>query len=42
MSRTMNATVSLGKDYLENLHSIRNGEERPIVKKLFAVSHHKD
>ena len=31
----MNAAVFLGKDYSDNLHSIRNTDEMPTVKKLF-------
>ena len=31
-------TFFLEKDYLENLHSIRNPKEKPTVKKLFEVS----
>ena len=38
MSSTMNAAVFLRKDYLNNVHSIKNAQEKPTVKKLFEVS----
>ena len=34
----MSAAVFHGRDYSENLHSIRNTDEKPTVKKLFDVS----
>ena len=38
MSSTRNAAVFLGRDFSNNLHSIRNTDERPTVKKLFEYS----
>ena len=34
----MSAAVFHGRDYSENLHSIKNTDEKPTVKKLFDVS----
>ena len=38
MSSTMNAAVFLGRDYSENLQSVRSTNEKPTEKKLFEVT----
>ena len=38
MTSSMQAAIFLGKDYFENLHSVRNTDKRPIVQSLFEVT----
>ena len=35
MTSSVHATIFLGKDYSDNLHSIRNTGQKPTVQKLF-------
>ena len=35
MTSSLHATISLGTEYSENLHTIRNIGQKPIVQKLF-------
>ena len=42
MSSTMNAADFLGRDYSENLQSVRSTDVKPIVKKLFEVTQRLD
>ena len=37
MTSSMHAAIFLGKDFAENLHSIRNSNQKPTVQKLFDV-----
>ena len=37
MTSSMHAAIFLGKDFTENLHSIRNSNQKPTVQKLFDV-----
>ena len=38
MTSSMRAAIILGKDYSENLHSVRNTDKEPTVQKLFVVT----
>ena len=35
MTSSMHAAIFLGKDYTENLHSVRHTDQKPSVQKLF-------
>ena len=39
MTSSMHAAVFLGGNYSENLHSIRNSDQKPTVQSLFDVTH---
>ena len=39
VTSSMHAAIFLGKYYSENLYSIRNTGQKPIVQKLFDVTH---
>ena len=38
MTSSLHAAIFLGKDYSQNLHSIRNTDQKPTVQKLFDVT----
>ena len=38
MTSSMHAAIFLGKDYTENLHSVRSTDQKPTVQKLFDVT----
>ena len=38
MTSSMYAAIFLGKDYSENLRSVRNPDQKPTVEKLFDVA----
>ena len=38
MTSTLEASVFMGKNYSDNLHSIKNTEENRTLKKMFEIS----